>query len=92
MVDTYSVWNWKKGRYDYYRSGTPRPFRARISYPAARGLRGMGEVPEQSVHNLPLDAVFVGEGDEAVGVISSGKQRSGVVFVIVSVALLWLLR
>ena len=85
----YSVWNWNKGRYDYYRSNRSRPVRSRVGYPAARGLKGVGEVPEQSVHALPAGAQYVGEGDMAVGTVASPVKRNGAVFVVAALGALW---
>ena len=92
MNDIYSVWNWKKGRYDYYRSKHPRAYRARVGYPKARGLKGVGEIPEQSVHPLPSNAVYVGEGDTAVGTVAQPQQRSVALFAVVALLGLWALR
>jgi len=92
MNDVYSVWNWKKGRYDYYRSQLPRAYRARIGYPKASGLKGLGEVPEQSVHPLPAGAKYTGEGDEAIGTVAQPRQRSVGLFVVATLLGLWALR
>jgi len=89
--DTYSVWNWSKGRYDYYR-GRKRPFRTRSTYPKSSGLKGVGEVAESSVHHVPLGARKVGEGDEALGTVASPPRRSGLLFAAAGLGLLWWLR
>jgi hypothetical protein len=88
----YSVWNWRKGQYDYYRVNRPLDYRARVGYPAPKSLKGVGEVPEQAVDPLPADASFVGSGEQAIGIISAPQQRSAVLFIAAALAGLWLLR
>lgn len=85
----YSVWDWSKGRYNYYRAQRPRPVRARVGYPATGGAQGLGAIPEKSVHAVPVGAKYVGEGDIAIGTVASPKQRSGLAFVAAALAGLW---
>lgn len=92
MRDVYSVWNWEKGHYDYYRGVRPRPYRARIGYPRAGSLTGVGALAEESVHPVPAGAEYIGSGEPAVGTIASAKQRSPWVFAAVALAGLWWLR
>lgn len=91
MRDVYSVWNWDKGRFDYYVVNRRRPVRQKAGYPPPRGLKGVGEVPEESVNPLPAGAKYVGEGDEAVGTVAEHRQRSATLFVAASLLALWLL-
>jgi hypothetical protein len=92
MNDVYSVWNWEKGRYDYYRSNRPRPPRQRTGYPRAKGLKGVGEVPEQSVQPIPAGAQYVGEGDDPIGTIAQSHKRSALLFAGGAVVALLLLK
>ena len=92
MDDLYSVWNWSTGKYDYYRGRVARPFRRRMVYPKASGLKGIGEVAEVSVHRVPIGAKHVGSGVEALGTISGEPRGSGLLFVVAGLGLLWWLR
>jgi hypothetical protein len=92
MGDTYSVWNWEKGRYDYYQSRERLPYRARLGNPALSGNKAVGGVPEESVHPLPSTARYVGDGEEAVGIVASPQQRSGLVFVALVLLGLWIVK
>jgi hypothetical protein len=89
MADVYSVWNWKKGKFDYYRGKRARNYRERVGYPAQIGLKGVGDLPEESVNPIPAGAVYVGSGDQAVGVLASPTQRSGLLFVAAALVGLW---
>jgi hypothetical protein len=91
-VDMQSVWNWDKGKYDYYRTRTPRTYRERSGYPSTKSLKGVGDIPEDSTHPLQSGSVYVGSGDEAIGTVSSGKKRNGTVFVAVTLLALYALR
>ena len=82
MRDVYSVWNWDKGRFDYYRVDRARPVRERRGYPVARGIKGVGETPEESVNPLPAGAKYYGEGDEAIGTVAQPRKRSAGLFVV----------
>ena len=92
MKELYSIWNWEKGRYDYYRANSARPYRSRVGYPAPRGIKGLGEVPEESVHPLPAGAEYVGSGDTLVGTMASPTKRSALLFIAVAAIGLWILR
>lgn len=66
---TYSVFNWRTGAYDYYES--PKTVEV-ASVPPRRSL-AMGKTaiaPEDASETLPSDAVKVGEGEYAKGVIA----------------------
>jgi hypothetical protein len=91
MRDVYSVWNWDKGRFDYYAVNRHRPSRQKSGYPPSQGLKGVGETPEQSVNPLPAGARYIGEGDEAIGTMAQPKKRSATLFVAASLVALWLL-
>jgi hypothetical protein len=91
MNADYSVWNWKTGRYDYYRSRNPRSYRATVGYPAARAIKGVGELPEQAVDPLPAGTVYIGSGLEAQGTLAAPRKRSSLLFLGVAGALLVLL-
>lgn len=88
---THSTWNWKRGKYDYFAVNGPIGYRQRLGYPASRSIKGVGDLPEESVQPLPVGAQYIGSGDQAIGIVSSPTKRSGLVFVVVTVIGLCLL-
>lgn len=70
----HSVYNWKKGKFDYYEAPQkPWPI---SDYPKPRSgpLREIGAAPEEVAHKLPAGARYVGDGDEAKGLIAVGAM------------------
>jgi hypothetical protein len=76
----FSVWNWKTGKYDYYRLNRPLSgYGDEIKHPKPRPVDNpVGESPEQSANALPIGARKFGEGHVAVGeVVSSNGDAAG---------------
>jgi hypothetical protein len=96
----YSAWNWKTGKYDYYRFNRPMAgYGDEINHPQPRLVDNpVGESPEQSASPLPRGARKFGEGDIAVGeVVNTNAEQTGIkawaavaLALLVPTALLWL--
>lgn len=68
--DTYSVWSYSKGAYDYY-AGPSKGTTHAGTPPRARGSTQVGSTPEQAAWPLPLGAKLVGSGPTPQGRIAS---------------------
>lgn len=69
---TYSVWNRRTGRFDYYEASTPGGETTHA--PPAKHVRGhhqLGTTAEAAAWPLPPGARLVGHGADAVGRVSS---------------------
>jgi hypothetical protein len=70
---TYSVWNWKRGEYDYYQ-GPPESIAGygdEVVHPPARAVSNpIGEDPDFSSHVLPRGSKRIGGGPAAVGEVA----------------------
>jgi len=76
MKDTYSVWNWQTGRFDYYEAPA-RGYRSQLSYPGGFGSTDqIGASPEDSAVTVPVNATLVGSGGEAVGIVAERRRGS----------------
>jgi hypothetical protein len=80
MRDVVSAWNWKTGRWDYYRvpsnnlgayGDVPPP-------PIGGAAHALGETPEESAHTMPAGAVRVGSGDTPAGQVVRPPGGGGV--------------
>lgn len=67
---TYSVWNYRARRYDYYRAGGPGPTHAGTP-PTALVSSPLGQTPDQAAWKLPAGSVKIGAGEAAQGRIAS---------------------
>lgn len=72
----YSVWNWDKNNFTYYKSEADYAKRA-------MPLGSEPLAPEEAAVELPKDAVQVGEGEDARGMIAViEKPKTGIHWVI----------
>jgi hypothetical protein len=76
----FSVWNWKRGEYDYYQ-GPPESvagYGDEVIHPPARAVSNpLGEDPDISAHELPRGAKRVGSGAVAVGEVAMEPGQTG---------------
>lgn len=98
----YSVWRWDKGMYDYYQADQKnRPgYGSEVKHPiTANALSGvLGEDPDRSGHEMPVNAKPIGSGSLAMGeVVSTVQTAAGmsawvavVLALTIPSALLWL--
>ena len=72
----YSVYNWTKGRFDYYKDSLPMPV---AESPKSRTIRQekLGASPDGASESLPADAKLVGDGESAQGVIATSGISEG---------------
>lgn len=99
---TFSVWNWNKGQYDYYKAppNAIPGYGDEVKSPPPQVLSGLvGEDPDTSSRLLPKRSKLVGSGQVALGEIVSLSGSNGLspswtsvaLVVLGPIAILWLL-
>jgi hypothetical protein len=91
-----SAWNWKTGRWDYYRvaNGGMGAYGDLPKLPTGGQSHALGETPEESAHALPPGATPAGSGDSPAGQVVQprGQSKAGtVLWVGAAVLIAWLL-
>lgn len=78
MQRTVSAWNWKTGRWDYYRApdGTLGAYGDLPTFASNGQAHAIGETPEESALRMPTGAVLAGSGDHAEGQVVQHPNQS----------------
>ena len=67
---TYSVWNWKTGRYDYFKTPTQIGYDAEVNFHTpARPASKIGNTLDEVLRPLPTRAKYTGSGELPIGEI-----------------------
>ncbi len=70
----YSVWNNQRRAYDYYESAST-PTQTNAPKPAHLTSRTLGATAEQAAWPLPADAIRIGQGERAIGMVAVTRQQ-----------------